>query len=170
LNRAPAKSSRYNPAVWERILTMSRRRRFWLCIPPMLLCLLDGGLTLASRGEPYWSGVYATADEANPLFKPILQWHPLAFVAAGAMSLAAFSVVIVLSRIDIAVLVSFCLSLGHAIRAAGWCVRQGNWGWVAACAILLAAERVTRWAWKNATRAEPADACMLPRSRAIAIE
>ncbi len=129
---------------------MSRKNRFWLCLPPIVLCLLDGALTLLGQPAQYWGGDFACANEWNPLFAPILQRHPLAFIAGGALSITGFTLAIVYLPIIPAVWVSLGFSMGHAIGAAGWFIREGSWGWLAGGVLLVAAERLTRWAWGKA--------------------
>jgi hypothetical protein len=129
---------------------MSRKNRFWLCFPPVVLCLLDGGVTLLGQPAQYWAGDYSCANEFNPIFAPILQWHPLAFVAGGTLYMVGFSLVILYFPVKVAVCASFGFSLGHAIGAASWFTRQGSWGWLAGIGELVLAERLTSWAWKRA--------------------
>lgn len=41
-----------------------KQRFLGLCVPPLLLCLLDVALTLAGQSSPYWAGDYANVNEA----------------------------------------------------------------------------------------------------------
>lgn len=58
-------------------------QRLWLYVPPVLLFLLDGCLTLLGQPTAYWGGDFSTVNEGNPLAAWLLTVHPLAFAAAG---------------------------------------------------------------------------------------
>ena len=61
-----------------------------LCIPPIVLCILDQSITLLGQHSQYWKGDYQTAMEGCPPFHWLLQQHPLAFEAGIAVWLALF--------------------------------------------------------------------------------
>ena len=63
-----------------------RGRLLGLCVPPVLLSFVDGGLTLAGQSADYWDGYYGAVNEMSPTFNHPLAHHPLAFVAGFAAS------------------------------------------------------------------------------------
>ena len=128
---------------------MSHLQRRWLALPPIVLCLLDGVLTLTGQPASYWEGDYRQANELNPLMASILRWHPAAFLAGATLWTSAFSAAIGLLPRRGALAVAFGFSLGHALGAAAWFARHGGLGWFAASAVLWGAERFTRWAWRK---------------------
>ena len=71
-----------------------KHRFLGLCLPPLLLSVLDATLTLNGQSPEYWSGVYTAANEASPTMNHLLQIHPLAFVAGIVVWSAAFLTVI----------------------------------------------------------------------------
>jgi hypothetical protein len=55
----------------------------WLVVPPMLLCLLDFGLTLYGQSDAYWSGDYSDVNEMSPSFARYLAFAPWRWSAAS---------------------------------------------------------------------------------------
>jgi hypothetical protein len=101
---------------------MSKRRRrvLGLCLPPVLLCLVDCVVTLAGQPPAYWSGNFASANELSPTFAQLLHTHPLAFVAGTAVILSVYVALIVLLPEVIATILSVALTLGHTFAASTW--------------------------------------------------
>ena len=66
--------------VWYRLLG--------LCVPPLLLLILDVSLTLLGQSSAYWAGDYSAVREGSPTFHHLLAIHPAAF-AAGLLTWAA---------------------------------------------------------------------------------
>jgi hypothetical protein len=131
-------------------LIAAPRRRWWLALPPLLLCCLDGALTLAGQPGPYWQGDFTAARELNPFFDLLLRWHPWAFLGGLAVWLAAIAGAIVWLPRRFAVVVAFGFTLGHACGAASWVVPLGVAGWVLAVLLLVAAERLLWLSWRRA--------------------
>src|SRR5205823_11479721 len=117
-------------------------KRAWLCLGPLLLCLLDGVLTLAGQPGEYWQGDFEQAVEWNPVGRWPLQRHPLLFVAVLACWMAGFTGAICLLPGNLTRPVAFAVQVGHTLGAASWLVRSGVYGWLA-CVPLLLASRLT---------------------------
>src|SRR4051794_28574643 len=56
------------------------RRRWWLCVGPVVLSLADAIATMWGQPPAYWAGNYAAFDECNPVTAWFLAIHPLAIV------------------------------------------------------------------------------------------
>jgi hypothetical protein len=123
-----------------------RRHRLWLCLPPVLLALLDGALTLAGQPAQYWSGDFAARRELNPFFDFLLAWHPGAFLAGLAVWCLGIGIVILFAPWRVSFLAALLFTLGHACGAGSWIVEAGAAGWVLAIALLVASERTFWWA------------------------
>src|SRR4051812_2220176 len=71
-------------------MTSIGRRLIGLCLPPLLVCALDCGLTLRGQSDGYWNGRFEEVNEASPTFNRLLKQHPAAFVAGIAVWGAMF--------------------------------------------------------------------------------
>ena len=125
------------------------RRKLWLCVPPLALCLIDQTITLAGQSRAYWAGLRSNAVEDNPFFRWLLQQHPLAFEAGIVVWILLFcSIILLLPRLG-AMVVSVAIVLGHTWGTASWLcwkVRHGYWimlGMFLASAILIV------WTWEK---------------------
>ena len=133
---------------------MNSHQRLWLFLPAALLCVADAALTLRGHPHEYWSGNFSQALEFNPLGHVLLAYHPLAFAVGVAGYLIFFWTVVHLLPARWAVLLTFALSLGHAIGGAGWLVREGILGCVLALCFVFAAERVVGVSWRKSGLAD----------------
>ncbi len=127
-----------------------RNGRVWLCVGPLLLCLLDGGLTLQGQSDAYWDGQYEQAREFNPLGLWPLQQHPLLFLAALLCWGLAFCASILYLPENLARPLSFAVQFGHTLGAASWVVRLGAFGWLLCVPLLLASRMVFDRTWRRA--------------------
>src|SRR6476660_327399 len=94
--------------------------KLWLCLPPLLLCLLDQVMTLSRQPGEYWAGDYLQAREGSPHGLWLLQQHPLAYVSAALGYMLVFSLAIrVLPRLP-AQMLAVGLVLGHCWGASTW--------------------------------------------------
>ena len=96
------------------------RRLLGLCLPPLLICALDCGLTLRGQSAAYWEGRYEVVDEASPTFHNLLQVHPAAFVAGMAVWAAIFVAIILLLPDALALIASIAVTIGHMAGATSW--------------------------------------------------
>ena len=118
-------------------------KRTWILMPAAIAYLIDNSLTLHGQSSEYWAGDYAAALEGNPLVRPILAWHPLAFVAAATLWFSLLSVVILCWRRVAAVWLAVAVAFGHAVCGATWIARPGGLWWLAAgCYLWASAELV----------------------------
>lgn len=92
----------------------------WLCLPPVIFCLLDQGFTLLNQTGTYWGGRYFEALESNPVAFPLLSRHPLFFVTGIAIWIILFLVLIVWLPMRPAMIVSIGITFGHVWGAGGW--------------------------------------------------
>ena len=96
-----------------------KRRFLGLCVPPLVLGLVDGALTLVGQGSIYWED-YLAVNEANPVFATLLQVHPVAFLAGAAAWLAMLcTMIVVLPRLP-ALILSIAITFGHTIGSGSW--------------------------------------------------
>jgi hypothetical protein len=132
-----------------------RTGRAWLCAGPVLLCLLDGGLTLQGQSEAYWAGHYEQANEANPLGRWPLEGHPLCFVAVLACWILIFCTSICRLPGKLARLAALVVQLGHTFGAATWLLRADAFGWLAGLLVLSVSWLVLSWWWISPPLAVP---------------
>lgn len=107
-----------------------RKRRVWLCVAPVALCMLDQGITLVGQSSAYWAGDYSVASEGNPWFQWLLQQHPLAFEAGIFTWVAIFCGLIMVLPRRVAMTISVAIVLGHAWGASTWIywkIPHGYW-------------------------------------------
>ncbi|MFO0970643.1 MAG: hypothetical protein U0793_34320 [Gemmataceae bacterium] len=124
-------------------------QRLWLCLPPIALGGLDIALTLLGQPSEYWAGDYRLAEELNPLARPLLTWHPFAFLGLGVLWLVSVALgILVLPRFS-ARLACFGFASSHAIGAATWLWRLGLSGVILSLALFVIAERLVDLAWKR---------------------
>jgi hypothetical protein len=125
------------------------KRKLWLCVGPIFLCLLDSGVTLLFQEPEFWAGDYAQARETNPPMRWLLQRHPLAFEAAVLGWIIAFSVAIFWLPERPARVISFALILGHTWGASTWIANFVPHGfWVTGALFLLSAIFIElTWVW-----------------------
>lgn len=109
--------------------------RAGLVLPPVLLCLLDVGLTLAGQPAAYWAGDAARVDEFNPVGRVFLVVSPWLFLAFGLGWATAFVTVLLSLPRRCARPFASLLTVGHTLRAAGWLLKYG-WPGVAAVVLL----------------------------------
>jgi len=96
----------------------TRSARWWLCLPPSLLYLLDVAITLAAQEPAYWGGHTTVLYEANPLAYRLLTLHPAVFAATAVAWWVLFVALICRLRKEFAVVLAFVLTVGHATGAA----------------------------------------------------
>jgi hypothetical protein len=129
-----------------------RAGRAWLCVGPVLLCLLDAGLTLQGQSAAYWAGSYDQARELNPLGRWPLQTHPVLFAAAVLCWVAVFCTAIFRLRARTARLLSPAVQFGHTVGAASWLARAGALGWLVAVLLLSGSGLLLEGAWLSSRR------------------
>ena len=96
-----------------------KRRFLGLCVPPLMLGLIDGSLTLAGQSSFYWEN-YEVVNEANPIFAGLLRLHPVAFLAGAAAWLAMLcTMILVLPRLA-ALILGIAITFGHTIGSGNW--------------------------------------------------
>src|SRR5262245_22594461 len=134
---------------------MRRTGKSWLWPAPVLLCLLDKGLTLWGQPPAYWAGDYARAAEGNPITRWCLEQHPAAYAAESILWVALFCALIAALPWLRANPVSLGVALGHVVGSATWL-----WGWFDLYCFfpgfLLACSALIVWTWERADRAREA--------------
>lgn len=92
---------------------VQRRDRIRLCIPPIVLCMVDQSLTLLGQSSQYWQGHYQAANETCPPYYWLLTQHPLAFEAGTALWIVLFSTAILFFPRWLALAISIAIVIGH---------------------------------------------------------
>jgi hypothetical protein len=136
---------------------MMRCSRAWLCLPPLVLVLLDGALTLHGQPARYWTGEFVRRQELNPLADLLLAWHPGAFLLGWAGWCLLIATMICFSPVRLAFWGALVCSLGHGCGAASWVVAAGGGGWIVAIGLLLATDRVFWYAARRSGAFGPAE-------------
>ena len=148
--------------IKEGILAALRSRLVGLCLPPLVLCCLDGALTLWGQSPEYWSGVYAATNEASPTLHQLLQHHPLAFVAGLTLWSTAFISVILLLPDTLALLVSVAITFGHTAGSATWLYWRFEYGYQLCNALFAVSAALLTCGIRYGWRADPAERYVLP--------
>lgn len=129
-----------------------RQRLLGLCLPPVLLCALDGSLTLAGQSAEYWAGNYAHVNEGSPTFNHLLQLHPTAFAAGLTAWAAMFVAVLLLLPETTALILSIAITFGHTAGAATWLLYRFQYGYQACNGLFLTTAILLglgiRWGWR----------------------
>src|SRR5688500_12455204 len=94
--------------------------KFWLCLPFLIIVVLDQCLTLYGQPAAYWRGRWEFADEGSPAFNWLLRQHPLAFVGGCLAWDVVFSGLILLLPRYFAKSLALALVIGHAWGSASW--------------------------------------------------
>jgi hypothetical protein len=113
-------------------------RKLWLCVPPVLLALVDHWLTLRFQPKEYWAGDYAAAQEANPHAAWLMQQHPLLNEVGFAVYLTLVCALILKLPRRFSLMLSLGMTIGHTWGATTWLpdrVSHDYWLSVALCAL-----------------------------------
>ena len=129
--------------------------RVWLCVGPVLLCLLDGGLTLQGQPDVYWAGHYEHASELNPLGRWPLERHPLLFAAALLCWVVLFCASLFYLSDPWARPASLAVQFGHTVGAASWLLKAGAFGWLAGVLLFSAALPLLDRLWRSSRPPAP---------------
>ena len=100
------------------------RNRLWLCLPFLVIFLVDAGITLACQPSQYWAGDRTFINEMFPLFAWGLAKGPSVFALLCAMWVLAFSVVIMVIPRLLAEILSLSLVSGHTWGTMTWLVNR----------------------------------------------
>lgn len=105
-----------------------KRRFLGLCLPPLVLASIDGILTLIGQSDLYWSN-YLFANEANPVFRALLQIHPLAVLGGLAVWLALLCALILLLPTRIALILGIAITFAHTRGSSSWLLEHFDLGY-----------------------------------------
>ncbi len=125
------------------------KARCWLCLGPVLFCLLDGGLTLHGQSHAYWQGQFDQAEELNPFGLWPLRQSPLVFVFVMFCWMSIFCAALVSLPEHLARLLAFAVQVGHSFGAASWLARHGLFGWLAIVLVLFFSRFILHRTWKK---------------------
>jgi hypothetical protein len=95
-------------------------RRFWLCLPPVLLGLGDHAITLAGQPASYWNNGFVETRELAPHGSWLLQRHPGWFLMFGLIWLGLCILLIRFLPRRAALAVSLAVVIGHAWGIGTW--------------------------------------------------
>jgi hypothetical protein len=125
--------------------TPCRRCRAWLVVGPALFCLADAGLTLWGQPQGYFAGGYGSGTEGNPVFRPLLTWHPAVFLVGVGLWVGTVFLAVVALPERFARGASVLVLFAHAFGAGSWLVIEGVAGWIGAVALLVIGRFVLGW-------------------------
>jgi hypothetical protein len=126
-----------------------RSKRLWLCVAPVVLCVLDNALTLAGQPARYWAGDYASREEFNPVMAWALERHPLVLAAQTTAWILLFCALIVVLPLRLAKVLALALSFGNATGAGHWMTWKFDLYWLYPIHFLASAALVV-WTWEKA--------------------
>ena len=95
-------------------------RRAWLCVPPILLALLDCVATSYGQPDQYWRGDTGVAQEDNPIVRWFMLLHPSAFFMLTVVWIAAFCFGILKLPRVLALMLALSVMVSHACCACTW--------------------------------------------------
>lgn len=102
--------------------TQAGLSRLWLCRPPIIVCALDGCMTLWGQPAAYWAEGYSAVRESNPLAASLLTFHPLAFVASGIPYVLIVGGAIFMPPWRFSVVIAFVVTISHLVGVFAWTV------------------------------------------------
>ena len=105
------------------------KRKFWMCLSPLLAGLTDYALTIMGQGPKYWSGNYSAVREAAPHARWLLLHHPAMLIGAAALYILAYCAFIVLLPVRISKTLVIALVIGHCWGVATWFQYYFNGYW-----------------------------------------
>lgn len=145
------------PVVGRNQLAGAFHRFLGLCLPPILYCLIDDGLTLIGQPAEYWAGDYSRVNEGSPTFHYLLSIHPMAFVAGAFLWICLFVAILLLLPETLALIMSIAIVFGHTAGAATWLLWRPN-GYQLCNALFLLSAAVSgvgiRWGWRAVPQKE----------------
>ena len=124
-------------------------RRVWLFAPVGSFFALDVVLTLLGQDPVYWNGEFQTANEANPIARPLLATSPWLFGGLAALWASALAVVIVSWESRWSDRLAMVVAVSHALGGSSWLLRSGEWGFALAGGYLVLAAQFYYWCWKK---------------------
>jgi hypothetical protein len=104
-----------------------KRKFLGLCVPPLLLALADGSLTVLGQSEIYWSNFLAV-NESSPAFGALLKSSPWMLAAGAVVWMVAFSFLIIAAPPTPALILSFAITLGHTVGSGSWLFEHFKFG------------------------------------------
>ena len=134
-----------------------QRRFLGLCLPPLLVCLLDNVLTLLGQPAGFWQGNIDLVNEASPTFHQLLAIHPLAFIAGGLIWVAVFVGFILLVPDTLALIASIAVTFGHTAGAATWLIWRFEYGYQACNGLFLLSALLLGLGIRHGWQARPSE-------------
>jgi hypothetical protein len=113
-----------------------QRGHGWLCLGPIILTLLDYGMTLAGQPAAYWAGNYLCVREGSALLRWCLHQHPLVFVVVATAVTGVYCLLIMHWPRRAAHALAAWLMGTHAFGVATWVFGSMILGPAACVAIL----------------------------------
>ena len=129
------------------------KNRLRLCSGPILFCLLDGALTLFGQAGEYWAGNFKLAEEWNPVGRWALEQHPMIFATVLLCWLGTVSILILSLPVNLALVASFAIQLGHTVGAVSWVYR--DFGSLACIPLLVVSRLVLDLTWEGRMDCSP---------------
>ncbi len=112
----------------KNVLGVDFRRKFLgLCVPPIILALADGTLTVLGQSEIYWSNFLAV-NEASPGFGALLKMDPWLLAVGAGVWLVSFSMMIIAAPPTAALILSIAITLGHTVGSGSWLFEHFKFG------------------------------------------
>src|SRR5688572_30219148 len=96
------------------------RQRLWLCLPPLLLAVIDSVITGLHQDPEYWRGHLGLTQEANPLVNWAMQQHTLGLPLVTLAWIVVFSLLLAWLPYRLALFTALAISFGHGFMAGTW--------------------------------------------------
>jgi hypothetical protein len=134
------------------MMTGVGRRLLGLCLPPLVFCTFDAGITLFGQSAAYWAGEYHWVSEVSPTPNHLLQFHPMAFALGILVWEMLFVVVILLLPDALALIACIVVTSGHAWGASAWLEIRFQCGYQCCMWMFLASSIILGsgiyWGWQ----------------------
>ena len=95
--------------------------RYWLCLPPVVLVLIDHLLTVFHQPAEYWQGDRGHTFEQNDIVNLAMNAHPMLFLLIPLVWMSLFTLLIVKLPRTLSVWLACAITIGHTL---------GSWSWV----------------------------------------
>lgn len=99
-----------------------KKHKLWLCLPFIILFLIDAGITLAGQPSAYWAGNRQCVHEVFPLFAWGLSSGLWTFATLCLIWMAMFSLLIVFMPDTLSEIAALALVNGHTWGTMTWLV------------------------------------------------
>ena len=123
--------------------------RLWLLLCPVLLALIDCGITLQGQSSDYWRGNFTVVREGNAIGRTLLMYGPIYCTLFEILLHTPYIAAICFLPSSLAVVISLLVTLAHMLGAATWMTLLGLPGWVLIVLLFFCTQRLFSYSLKQ---------------------